>query len=185
MSNDSDSPSTMAIVRATIAACMIALALLVGVIFPAEYGVDPTGIGDLLGLTSLGQAKASGATASGFQRTMSEPQKYREDTVALTLEPGQGLEYKFRLASGEVLLYSWTATKNLVYDFHGEPQRAKGGYFESYETGDDSHAHGSLVASFEGTHGWYVKNHDVEPVTLTLTTAGYYDVVGIPHAPTK
>ncbi|MFZ5863808.1 MAG: hypothetical protein ACOYXR_13325 [Nitrospirota bacterium] len=174
-------PSKLAIVRATLVACLLALALLVGVVLPAEYGLDPTGTGDVLGLTDLGKAKAAGAAARGFQRTRSEPQKYREDTVTLTIEPGQGLEYKFRLVAGGTMLYSWTATDTLIYDFHGEPQNATNGYFESYEKSENRQGHGSLVASFEGTHGWWVKNPGVAPVTMTLTTAGYYDVVGIPH----
>lgn len=185
MSNDIDTPSKTSIVRATFVAGVIALLLLVGVVFPAEYGLDPTGIGDLLGLTRLGQAKAAGAAARGVARARPASQKYREDTVSLTLEPGQGLEYKFRLVSGEVMLYSWTATGTLYYDFHGEPKAAKGDYFESYETGDAHQANGSLVPSFEGTHGWYLKNRGLAPATITLTTAGYYDVVGVPHAPSN
>jgi hypothetical protein len=31
--------------------------LLVGVVLPAEYGVDPTGIGRVIGLTQMGQLK--------------------------------------------------------------------------------------------------------------------------------
>ncbi len=48
-------PSSKQLVRSTILALLTAVVLLVNVILPAEYAVDPTGIGRLLGLTQMGR----------------------------------------------------------------------------------------------------------------------------------
>lgn len=55
---DSLAPSSRKLLRSTLIAIVTALLLLVTVVMPAEYGVDPTGIGRVLGLTRMGQIKA-------------------------------------------------------------------------------------------------------------------------------
>ena len=52
-------PSSRALLRSTLIAAGVALLLLVTVVMPAEYGVDPTGIGRVLGLTKMGEIKQS------------------------------------------------------------------------------------------------------------------------------
>ena len=51
-------PSSRTLLRSTLIALAVAATLLVTVILPAEYGVDPTGIGRVLGLTQMGKIKA-------------------------------------------------------------------------------------------------------------------------------
>ncbi|AHI29335.1 hypothetical protein [Marinobacter similis] len=55
--NREELPSTAKLVRSTIVAAVVALALLVTVVMPAEYALDPTGAGRLLGLTEMGEIK--------------------------------------------------------------------------------------------------------------------------------
>jgi hypothetical protein len=50
-------PSTAKLIRSTIIASIVALVLLVTVVMPAEYALDPTGAGRLLGLTTMGEIK--------------------------------------------------------------------------------------------------------------------------------
>ena len=50
-------PSTAKLVRSTIIAAIVAAVLLVTVVMPAEYALDPTGAGRLLGLTEMGEIK--------------------------------------------------------------------------------------------------------------------------------
>jgi hypothetical protein len=54
---DRELPSSRALLRSTIIAAATAVVLLVTAVLPAEYGVDPTGIGRLLGLTQMGEIK--------------------------------------------------------------------------------------------------------------------------------
>lgn len=53
----SELPSSTRLLRSTVLAAATAGALLVTVVLPAEYGIDPTGAGRLLGLTEMGQIK--------------------------------------------------------------------------------------------------------------------------------
>ena len=50
-------PSSKQLLRSTILAAVSAVALLVAVVLPAEYGVDPTGIGRVLRMTDMGEIK--------------------------------------------------------------------------------------------------------------------------------
>ncbi|MFN3460855.1 MAG: transmembrane anchor protein [Oceanibaculum sp.] len=50
-------PSTRQLLRSTFIAIATAIVLLVTAVLPGEYGIDPTGIGRLLGLTEMGEIK--------------------------------------------------------------------------------------------------------------------------------
>lgn len=50
-------PSSKQLTRSTVIAAVCAVALLATVVMPAEYGIDPTGAGRLLGLTEMGETK--------------------------------------------------------------------------------------------------------------------------------
>lgn len=52
-----DLPSSRTLLRSTIIAVAAAVVLLLAVVLPAEYGVDPTGIGEVMGLTEMGEIK--------------------------------------------------------------------------------------------------------------------------------
>ena len=52
-------PSSRQSLKSTLLAMVVAGVLLVTVVLPAEYGVDPTGVGRTLGLTAMGEIKRS------------------------------------------------------------------------------------------------------------------------------
>lgn len=52
-----DLPTSAQLVRSTVIAAGVAAALLVTVVLPSEYGIDPTGAGRALGLTEMGEIK--------------------------------------------------------------------------------------------------------------------------------
>lgn len=52
-------PSSKQLLRSTSIAIAVAAALLVSVVMPSEYGIDPTGIGNALGLKQMGEIKQS------------------------------------------------------------------------------------------------------------------------------
>lgn len=55
----SELPSSRQLVRSTVIALATALGLLVTVVMPSEYAIDPTGVGRALGLTQMGELKIS------------------------------------------------------------------------------------------------------------------------------
>lgn len=50
-------PTSKQLTRSTMIAAVCAVVLLATVVMPAEYGIDPTGAGRLLGLTEMGETK--------------------------------------------------------------------------------------------------------------------------------
>ncbi len=52
-------PASSTLLRSTLIAVVAAAVILVTIVLPAEYGVDPTGIGRVIGLTEMGEIKMS------------------------------------------------------------------------------------------------------------------------------
>ena len=66
-------PSSQKLIKSTILAAISAVVLLFTVVLPAEYGIDPTGVGKLLRLTEMGQVKQqladeAAADAAGLEQ---------------------------------------------------------------------------------------------------------------------
>lgn len=159
--------------------------ILVMFVLPAEYGVDPLGTGTWFGLTELGQTgkqiealeAAVPDIAAQATTVVGQDTAFKSETVDFAIAPRQGMEYKYRLDNGEALLYSWTATGPVNVEFHAEPDGAPRGYAQTYEKADrQTSAAGTLTAPFPGIHGWYWENTTDQPVTVTLSSAGYYNL---------
>ena len=164
MSQKKESASPRKIAAATGIALLTATAVLLVAILPAEYGLDPLGTGDALGLLSLARV----------QPIAVEDGEYRMDSVELELNPSEWVEYTYRLEQGRSMLYSWQATGPVSYNFHSAPDEAPPGYAESFDQQENDEAHGTYTAPFSGIHGWYWENLGTTEVTITLTTAGFY-----------
>ena len=167
------------------AALLLAGVLLVTVILPAEYAVDPLGTGAKLGLLELGETgkqvaaleAGKGSAPSGVPILAPQEKAFAQETVTFQVKPKEGFEYKYRLEKGEALLYSWSASAPMNAEFHAEPDGAPRGYAQSYEKKDGmTGASGTLTAPFSGIHGWYWQNTTGQDQTVTLTTAGYYNL---------
>ena len=65
-------PSSRTLLRSTLIAAGVALVLLVTVVMPAEYGVDPTGMGQLLGLKEMGEIKVALAREAATADSLEE-----------------------------------------------------------------------------------------------------------------
>jgi hypothetical protein len=167
-------------VAAGVALLVSGLALVVAVL-PAEFGVDPTGIGGRLGLLALADVKAQVAAlergreaAAGPQTVVPAERAFTQETVEFALAPHEFVEYKYRLEKGQSLLYSWRSTAAVNLEFHAEPDGAPRGYAETYEKRSAvASASGTLTAPFSGIHGWYWENTTAAPVTVTLSSAGF------------
>lgn len=172
-------PEKLKILAATAIALAIASVVLVVAVLPAEYGIDPLKTGQALGLMGLSSAEADEVpltVARGVNT--SQPNGYKIDTVEIRLRPSKAVEYKYRMENGGSLLYSWTATGKLIYDFHGQPDGGSSSDSKSYdkrERGEESdRANGAFTAPFTGVHGWYWENPGSDEVTIRLTSAGFY-----------
>jgi hypothetical protein len=84
-------PSTRQLVHSTLIAAVSAVVLLTTFVLPSEYGVDPTGIGRVLGLTEMGQIKTRLAMEAAEDATAkaptSEPAASAETFKPSTINP--------------------------------------------------------------------------------------------------
>ena len=187
-----DLPTSRQLFRATALAVVAAGAILVAVVLPSEYAIDPTGIGRQLGLTQMGEIKAqlaeeaaadaAAGAAPAAPVSQTAPAKVaavgaatatRTDTMKVTLAPGQGAEIKATMAKGARVTFDWSVEGGRVnFDTHADaPGIAYQGYGKGTGTAGES---GELVAAFDGKHGWFWRNRSDGPVTITLRTDGAY-----------
>lgn len=187
-----DTPSARRLLKSTAIAAGVAAVVLVVFVLPAEYGVDPTGIGRVLGLTAMGETKmrlaaeaaaqddeSAASTTSGTapvtSSTPAPPPRAsgRSDTTDVVIAPGQGREIKLVMRKDARAEYVWSANRGVVnYDTHAD---APGIRYHNYTKGTGVRADsGSLTAAFEGQHGWFWRNRGADTVTVTLRTRGDY-----------
>ncbi|MEW5929714.1 MAG: transmembrane anchor protein [Gemmatimonadota bacterium] len=200
---ESELPTSRALVRSTLIAAAAAAVLLVTVVLPAEYGVDPTGVGRVLGLTEMGEIKmalakeaeadaasdAAGQAERGALETSGAPvatapasaspaapaaaSAASSDTTVVALQPGQGREIKVVMREGARVNYEWTVEGGVV---NSDTHADRPGTpYHGYAKGrNQASDQGVLVAAFDGKHGWFWRNRGQAPVTVTLRTSGDY-----------
>ncbi len=155
-------PSQGNLLKGALLALVAAAVVTVLFVLPAEFGVDPTGIGAKLGLLDLADTaeSAENNAASGtstivegtwpgipeefdfyepailgdpYSRTQAA--KFRSDTITIELDVGEQTEYKAIMKQGEAFVYHWKLDKGIVYtDFHADPgeNAAAAGYPDRY-----------------------------------------------------
>ncbi len=170
------SPATL--LKACVFSAVLAAIILVSTILPAEYGIDPMGIGAAIGLSPL--ASSETIVESDGPGETSPQTGYQEDSVDILVPAGTGLEYKFHLMKDDAMRYDWTSGEGeLYFDFHGEPDGDTTGYFESYTVSTADSVRGTFTASFDGAHGWYWENRGSSPIVVSLKTQGSYEIIGL------
>jgi hypothetical protein len=172
-------PSRKKLLIGSVAALGVAAVAVVGFVLPAEFGIDPLGIGKALGLTKLSEPGLSEEQERGNKRvgalTLSEQPPQPEawtDRWQITLRPYEAIELKYTLAEKAPLDFSWTATAPLYYDMHSHPFDGGDTLTETYSLDTRAQMHGRYVAQFTGLHGWYWQNRTMGDVTLTVQAAG-------------
>jgi hypothetical protein len=108
------------VIVATGFALLVATVILVTSVLPAEYGWDPLGTGEALGLLGLAESERSplNSMAQGWQ----------ENKIEFHLQPFESVEYKYHLEDGAAMFYEWHATGEVISDMHSEPEGAEPGY---------------------------------------------------------
>ncbi len=195
---DRELPSTKKLIKSTVLAAIGAGVLLVTVVMPSEYAIDPTGIGKLTGLQQMGEIRVSleeeaaqeeaaklvssaqAATEEvkpqpvAYQKASTTPAEVRNDEMEITLAPNEGTEIKVALKKGHKVNYEWSSTGKVNFDNHGDSKKLNidyHGYGKGIGQATDK---GTIEAAFDGNHGWFWRNRNKETVTLTLQTNGAY-----------
>ena len=194
-------PSTGRLIRSTLLAAIVAGVLLVTVVMPAEYGIDPTGFGRITGLQQMGEIKQSLAeeiAAEAAQETAaqkagqsgtpaqaqpsapvseqqtSQPDQGLQHQMQVTLKPNDAAEIKLKMDKGKAASYKWWSDKGKVnFDVHADSDPLKIKYHPYYKGSEIKRA-GILKAAFDGYHGWFWRNRTKDTLVVTLETKGDY-----------
>jgi hypothetical protein len=192
--NQNELPTSRQLAISTFVALVTAAALLVTVVLPAEYGIDPTGVGRALGLTQMGEIKVQLAEEAKIetaeivelqeqpkemslispQPVSSQPtQALAEESISIMLAPGEAAEVKLTMIKLARATYSWTVdTGHVNFDTHGD--NADIGYHNYSKAKAVSADEGELIAAFDGSHGWFWRNRSNETVNVTLNVSGEF-----------
>ena len=203
MSESSQPASNRRLVVSVLVAAAAGVVLLLTVVLPAEYGVDPLGVGGLLGLDAMnaqptrtieitdvigGNEQVAEVEIPDFGDPvpLPNPAVHQDEaapstsrTMQIPIGPEQETEIKTVLAEGKVILYSWEVDRGDIYsDFHGHNPEFGPDFWVRYEEHQEGSGNdGSLVAPFAGEHGWYWLNYNEYPVVVTLTVDGYFNEI--------
>lgn len=162
--------STTALLKASIIALLLSCLTFICIVLPAEFNIDPTGLGKTLGLTEIAQVEEK--VTLKFD---GEDSTLRSDDTEIIVRAGKGLEYKLHMKKHSKVKYEWLSDGAAIYlDLHGEPYGDTTGYFESYVIATSEEMKGSFTVPFDGTHGWYFKNTSDKDITILLQTEGQY-----------
>jgi len=193
-------PSGKRIAMATAGAAVLAIILLITTVLPAEYGIDPTGTGRMFGLDAMSQPSRTLEISDvlggnegvreveipdfGEPVPLPNPEIHQDEehpaktqTLEVMIPAGAETEIKTFLRQAKTILYTWQTDRGSIYvDFHGHDPLVGNDFWVRYREDQESSGHsGSLVAPFEGEHGWYWLNYNEFPITVTLTVTGFYD----------
>ncbi len=195
---DRELPSTNQLIKSTILAAATAGVLLITVVMPAEYGIDPTGIGNVIGLKKMGeirvslakeeaadQAKNLVANTEGKQggintAAVTTPKPTTAGAATLnhemqvTLAPDEGKEIKLDMSKGNKVQYTWSTDGGKAnFDVHADSQTL-GINYHQYTKGSSQSEQGIIEAAFDGSHGWFWRNRTSNAITISLKTTGEY-----------
>lgn len=118
-------PSVPQLARVTgMAAVILAVAVV-----PAEYGIDPTGIGAALGLkkvptpaSAAEPAQVLPTAAAGAGPIVNKTDlALRNDEMSATLKPSEGAEINASIKKGQHFVFNGTPDGPVKADMHGEP----------------------------------------------------------------
>jgi hypothetical protein len=187
-------PSKNNLLLLTGGALVVASLIAVCFVLPAEYHVDPLGVGKLTGMSRLAgpkevqiQPAAKAAGGAPAVPNHSYPVAWRSDVIDIPLASadvgdGSELEYKVRMKPGSTLIYSWTVEappEEFYSDFHSQtiPDKPGGDIkVATYRQAVGIKDAGSLIAPLDGVHGWYLQNQSVKPTVVHLKIAGFYEL---------
>jgi len=183
--------STGRMLAITAGALVIASAIVFGAILPAEFNVDPLGLGRITGLGRLWAPREVPFDTSKSEVPLAREYQtgFRSDTIEIPLRPdgsrqgGDQLEYKVRMRKDATLIYEWSVADiptptEFYYDFHGHTlSDGKEMTVATYKKDTGTGANGALTAPFDGVHGWFFQNQSLNNVVVRVRISGFYELI--------
>lgn len=201
--SQSDLPTSKQLRRSTLIALVAAIVLLVTVVLPAEYAIDPTRIGRVLGLTEMGEIKAqlaqeaaidpavaqtpapAGATEVGSVTAQQLPvaaQPSASPGPATAAEWRDEMRVTLEPGQGSEVKLVMRSGEQAEFSWMAEGGVVNfdthgdgGGQSISYEKGRNVPSdEGVIEAAFDGNHGWFWRNRGDSDVNVIIRARGQY-----------
>ena len=112
------------------------------------------------------------AAASG-ENFIASDRGLRSETLEIVLDLDATVEYKVLMQQGNSISFRWGADGQAYYDFHAHDAAFGDDFFTRYAEGEASSSAGSIVAAYDGQHGWFWLNISDAPTTITLEVMGF------------
>ena len=131
-------------------------------------------VGVAVAYDEYGQAEPA-ASGENFINRDGAP---KSESLTITLEADASVEYKAIMKQGDTITFRWsTDGGQAYYDFHAHDEAFGPEFFTRYDEGEGTERSGSIVAAYDGQHGWFWLNLEGGPTTITLDVTGFYDEV--------
>jgi hypothetical protein len=202
----SELPTTRQLVQSTLLAFLAAGVILVTVVLPAEYGIDPISAGRVLGLSEMGEIKMQLEQEAEADRlrnqapvvpSASDKQSNLFGSIfsnwligsaqAQTKDTGWTDEISVTLKPGQGAEVKLVMKKGAKAEFLWTVENGAvnydlhgdgGGQNISYKRGRKVKEHSGVVeAAFDGSHGWFWRNRGRKDVTVILRVRGAYSKI--------
>jgi hypothetical protein len=180
------------LIAATLGALAVAALIVLGAILPAEFNLDPLGLGKVTGLSRLWAPDETKVDVKGGAVALAHEYDvpFRSDVVEIPLGDFMAgadrseLEYKVRMKKDATLIYAWEVTgaadpRDFHFDQHGHTTPAPGQPMTvaTYKQAFGLKQQGALTAPFDGIQGWQFSNSSEKPVVVKLRLAGFYELI--------
>lgn len=106
-----DLPTSAQLVKSTLISAVAAAAILVTIVLPSEYAIDPTGVGSALGLTEMGEIKTQLAEEAEMDKRAMENQTTIPVTPTTTPQQGSSILDRIIREFGVSAAYAQTAAR--------------------------------------------------------------------------
>lgn len=118
----------------------------------------------------------SGAPFAIGENFIANDGSWKSKTLKIELAGDSRVEYKVFMSQGDSFVFNWQVEgEDIYYDFHAHDNAFGEEFFSRYDDGRATGRSGTIVAAYDGQHGWYWQNLEPDGVTLTLEVAGFYD----------
>lgn len=165
--------------------------IVLGAIMPAEFNVDPLGLGKLTGIGRLWapETETFGGAGAALAFASDAPKTSHVVEIPLGAAGWQeaAVEYKVHMKPGQTIFYKWSvanldgspATVPVEMDQHGHdlPSEGEAQTVVEFRKARLLSDQGSMTAPIDGIFGWYFRNHADDPVIVRVEIEGFYDLV--------
>lgn len=103
---------------------------------------------------------------------------WKTETLTIELAADSRVEYKIFMSQGDSVLFDWSVNgEDIYYDLHAHDAAFDEEFYTRYDAGRGKERFGTIIAPYDGQHGWYWQNLEPDDEAITLRVAGFYDKI--------